>query len=1815
LERGPLFRPYLLRLSAEDHVVLASMHHIVSDGWSLSILVRELVALYEAFRAGQASPLPELPVQYADYAVWQRRWLAGDVLEAELAWWRQRLAGLPALLELPTDRPRPPVQTYAGDGRPVLIGRETSEALAGLALASGATLFMALLAVFQGLLGRYAGQTGLAVGSPMAGRGRSELEPLIGFFVNTLVLPAELAGRPGFRELLERTRRRTLEAYAHQEVPFERLVEELAPERSLAYPPLFQVMFVLQNTPREDLRLPGLRLTSMGWGETRTAKFDLTLSLTETGEGLAGTLEYNTDLFDGTTIDRMAVHLERLIAAALAEPETPLAALSFLSAPESHQLTAEWNDTAISTPAGLPVHLLFESQAARTPDAPAVSFAGEVLTYRELDLRADTLSSRLRELGAGPESRVALFLERSADLLTGILAVWKAGASWVPLDPSQPDTRLALVLEDAFRNQPAPLLIIHHSLRHRALPLSNAQTLFLDTTGRGADGGAGRPAQATGSVGAGEGGAHTKEPSTAAPPRHPQGGDLAYVLYTSGTSGRPKGVMVEHGSLAHFVRSILLTFDFHPGDRVPCVAPFTFDAFLLDVLPPLLTGGTAVIFDTRPPLDLPGLLDELESATHFDCVPALMRQIVDGLRRRGASPTRLRWALMGGDAVPTDLLQAVRDVFPASRPTAVYGPTEATVVASFHFLGSSRWEDGRTLLGRPLPDALLELRNQEGHPVPIGVAGEVWLGGPGAARGYQNLPDLTAAAWTVIDGRRWYRTGDLARRLPDGTVEFLGRVDQQVKVRGFRVEPGEIEAVLAGVPGVGDVAVLALQDPAAPGEPRLVACVVPRSPEAGDLVGSLVEQARRRLPEYMVPADWLVLPSFPVTPHGKLDRRALLALASAAGRTVAETPYEPPRTSTEELLADLWSQLLGRDGTGRRDHFFDLGGHSLLAARLASRISDLFGMDLPLRLVFEAPRLEELARRIDATRAEEAGPPAPPVVPVPRDRRLPLSFAQERLWFLDQLDPGQAVYNMPLAVRLAGGADPAVLAASLGELCRRHEALRTSFPSVEGAPYQAIAPAAPFVLPVIDLRGLPPDRAVREALSRLGEVAARPFDLRRGPLLRTLAILESGGDLLLSLDLHHTVADGWSMGLLQGELVTLYGAVSRGVPSPLPELPVQYADYAVWQRSWLSGEVLERQVAYWRRQLAGAPALLELPTDRPRPPVQSFRGGSLPLVLSPELTRSLQTVGRRRGATLFMTLLAAFQSLLHRASGQEVVPVGTPVANRGRTEVEGLIGLFVNTLVLATDLTGDPPFGELLARVRETSLEGQAHQELPFEKLVEVLAPERSLGHAPLFQVMLTFQNLPAPAAPTPLAGEGALPSLALQPVETSLGLAKFDLSLTLEEMEGGLAGSLSYAADLFDRTTAVRLAQQLEALLAAVAARPETRPSELLLLSPAQRQQLLHEWSGAVRTERGAVSGRCLHQSVEAQVERTPDAVAVRFGADSLTYQELDGQANRLARLLRRAGVGAEVPVAVFMDRSLEMVVALLGVLKAGGFYVPLDPAYPPERLAFMLEDCQARVLLSQDWLMERLPDTGVSRQIYLDPTFESLEDEDATRPEPLTVPAHLAYLIYTSGSTGRPKGVAITHASAAALVDWAVDAFGEEELAGTLASTSICFDLSVFELFVPLSRGGCVLVVETVLDLLENGGKIGGQPITLINTVPSAAAELVRSGLPASVRTVNLAGEPIPPLLVGQIHAQAGVERLLNLYGPSEDTTYSTTEETAADAIVPPAIGRPIEGTRAYVLDGTLHPVSPGLPGELYLTGAGLARGYFRRPDLTAE
>jgi amino acid adenylation domain-containing protein len=1775
LSHGPLFRVTLLRLSNDDHILLVTMHHIVCDAWSLTILFREFSILYQAFCAGRPSPLPELPIQYADFADWQRKWLVGEVLNSQLSYWRLQLQSISAT-ELPHDKLR---KSHSGSSGAVFSFTLPAALLARLKTTcrlNSATPFMVLLAGFKALLHRYTGLEQITVGTVVANRNRAEIENVVGFFVNTLVLKTEVSENLTFSELLARVRKVTLEAYDHQDIPFEKLVQELLPERDLKRTPLFQILFSYQSAaPRSEdsseLRLGEFDLEDYG-ADQLPVKFDLGLRFVETQQDLACVVSYSSDIFEEQSILQLVRRFEVLLDAASMNSSLQIGRLPIL-ADQERQVLLSWNRKEAERPARC-LHEWFEEAAANSAHSIAVVCGEDQISYGELNRRANRLAHYLRERGVGPETIVGLCCSRSAEMIVGLLGILKAGGAYVGLDPALPQERLSFLMEDSG----VGILITQASLLKK-LPMHRAKVVVcLDSDW---DRIALAPAE---------------NPAVLLSPEN-----LAQVIYTSGSTGRPKGVAGTHQNVFSYVQAMFPVLKPFHSCTFAMLHNLSVDAPITFLWASLCTGGCLHILVDDGLADPAALCAYFvrHKIDYFKVAPSYL-QVLLAANSRDIIPEHL--LLVGGEMSHWGL---VRRVLSLNRECAYvnhYGPTETTCgVATYQALDESGLADGQGVpIGRPLSNSSLYTTDKNLELVPMGVAGDLLIGGEGLARGYLNRPAETAERFipdpfSHAAGMRLYRSGDMTRWLGDGHLEFLGRRDTQVKIRGYRIELGEVDVVMVQHPDVVE-AVTVMHDEGN-GDPRLVVYLVSRgeSKPASEWRSYL----RSRLPEWMVPSLFVSMEKLPRTPQGKIHHAALPApvVNEAPGNDGEQSAVT---TVTEDLIGNIWCALLNQERIGVDENFFELGGHSLLATQVITRVREAFRVELPLRTLFENPTVAGLAGQVEKARGRNEAVAVATMVRASRERELPLSFAQQRLWFIDQLEPGSTVYNIPFGVRLSGELNREALLWSLGEIVRRHEVLRTRFPEREGVPVQEIREEWRPEIEEIDLRGL--SEREEEARRQAQEEADDPFDLGRGPLLRVKLLRLEEQEHVLLVTVHHIVSDGWSRSVMVREMTALYQAYQEGRPSPLGEMELQYADYAVWQREWLQGEVMAEQLGYWRRQLAGIEAL-ELPVDHARKGLGKQDGGVVEWELSEELSQELKELSRREGATLFMTLLAVFQLLLSRHSGQKDVAVGTPIAGRRWQETEGMIGFFVNTLVLRSEIEGRVGFRELLKQVRETTLQAYEHQDVPFEKLVEELQPERDLTQTPLFQVSFTLQNAPGAAL--------ELPRLKLSAMSGGTAQEKFELSLVVAEWDERIRGSLGYRTALFEESSIRRLLSHFQNLLTEIAGGSQKPVFELPMLSETEQTQVLTEWNQA---QKKYPLDKGLHDLFEEQVRKTPEAVAVVYEESHLTYEELNRSANQLARYLKKKQVGPEVRVGLCLKRSVEMIVGLLGILKAGGAYVPLDPEYPAERLKFMLEESQAAALLTQEEILQK---TGLSfhgQVVLWRQEWAAIQQQSGEDLASCVDPENLAYLIYTSGSSGRPKAVGIRHGSAVVLVRWSQEAFSEEETAGLMASTSICFDLSVFEIFVPLSRGGRVLVVDNLLRL---GEMLGRETVTLVNTVPSAMAELVgMEAIPASVRVVALAGEPLSRTLVTQIYDQATVERVFNLYGPSEDTTYSTFEwmnQDERDEAV--SIGRPIANTSIYVLNENYELAPVGVTGELYLGGDGLARGYLNRPGMTAE
>jgi amino acid adenylation domain-containing protein len=1778
LQQAPILAAHVARDPATGDWLLALLnHHIACDHIAQDLILSEIQALLQD--RGDALPAP---MPYRDFIA---RTLAVPEAEHE-AYFREQLGDV--------DEPTAPfglLNMRADDGGEMdetraRLDDALSQRIRESARQHGVTPAVLFHVAWAQVLAQCSGRDDVVFGTVLSGRlhETESTEHVVGMFINTLPIRIPLAN-VGVGDAVRDTYRRLGALLPHEQTPL-----ALAQRCSGIQPPLplFTALFNYRHS-REASHPDEIAARVSAWegvwvlnGYART-NYPLTVSVDDFG-GDFGLAIWATSGIDSARLLRyMETAVDALVDALAQAPESPLLDLDILSPAERERVLVEFNDTQADYPDMQPIHAVFEAQAARHPDAVALECAGERLSYGELNDRANRLAHRLIAAGVRPDDRVAICAERSPAMVVGMLAVLKAGGAYVPMDPSYPGERLAYMLEDA-----APVKMLTQAALRDALPLpaaSACRVFALDE-------------------------AFASPPEHAANPEVPglTSRHLAYVIYTSGSTGRPKGVMIEHRSVLRLVINNPYA-PIAPGDCIGHCSNPAFDASTWEIWAALLNGARLLVVPQSVVLDPQALNQALVdgNATALWLTAGLFNEYVNAL---GLAFAGLKYLLIGGDVLdPRSVARVLNGAQPPRHLINGYGPTETTTFATT-FAIEALPEGARAIpIGRPIANTQVYVLGAHGGPVPIGVAGEIHIGGAGVARGYLNNPALTAERFlrdpfSSDADARMYRTGDVGRWLPDGNLEYLGRNDFQVKIRGFRIELGEIEAKLAACPGVRDAAVVAREDAA--GDKRLVAYVVPHGDAADVSVAGLRGHLSRDLPDYMIPGAFVILDALPLTPNGKLDRRGLPAPDQAA---VASRHYEAPVGDVEQAIAGIWQELLGVEQVGRYDHFFELGGHSLLAVRLITRLRTVLDAEVSLREVFAQPTLSMLARAVSGA---GASPAHGAIVPMERGAPLPVSWAQQRLWFLHQLDPAAgAAYHIPAALRLSGDLNRAALQASLDGIVARHESLRTRFVDVDGAPHQLIAPAdSGFALVEHDLRELDP-AAHADAVAELGVAEARaPFDLARGPLIRGRLLRLAEDEHVLLVTQHHIVSDGWSIGVLVRDVSALYAAFCQEQDDPLPPLPVQYADYAAWQRQWLQGDVLQAQLAFWREHLTGAPALLTLPTDRARPAVQSYRGDRIDVRVGAELSAALRALAQRHDATLFMALQASWAALLSRLSGQDQVVIGSPVANRPRAELEPLIGFFVNTLALRVDLGADPSVAELLAQIKTTTLGAYAHQDLPFEQVVEALQPERNLAHNALFQVWLNLNNTPNDAL--------SLPGLSLSTVDTEQRTSRVDLSLSLTDLADGLTGSLVYAADLFDRGTVERFLGHWLALLAAMVADDARTVSRLPLLSPSERTQVLHDFN-ATQTE--YPHDATISALFEAQAARQPDADAVEYDGVRLSYGELNRRANQVAHRLIASGVTPGARVAICTDRSLAMVVGLLGILKAGGAYVPLDPAYPIDRLTYMLADSAPMAVLTQAALRDGLPmlaacevpilvldDASSSEAPTSNPTIADLTSRD------------VAYVIYTSGSTGQPKGVMVEHRSAVNF--WQVMTRTThrtcEPNSRVALNAAFSFDMSLKGLLQLLSGHCLVLIPQAIrasgpalLRFLED------QRIDAFDSTPSQLEGLLAAGLLEPLghrpRNVLLGGEAIGPGMWERLKASP-VVRFHNMYGPTEATVDATIEDISQSA-AGPAIGKPLANARIYLLDAQGEPVPLGVAGEIHIGGVGVARGYLNRPELTAE
>jgi amino acid adenylation domain-containing protein len=1797
LEKDPLFQVTFFSRSPYDHLMIIRMHHIVSDMWSLAIILYEANQFYRSEVTGEPIELKPPQHSYFDFIHKQTEIINGPEGETILEYWRKRLNGDLPVLNIPSIAQNTSNHSGVGAAETILLDKVLSEQLRNLSRTTQTPLYIVMLAALQGLLSRYTNQEKILTGFIKANRIR-ETARVVGYFVNPILIPTDLSGEPTFSSLLKNLQKDIEQDFSNDSYPFPLLLEKLHFQHVHLNQSIPQVMFAWQKTTKlVDNKLFGsFAIQAEGRGmqlgiipfETvslpvRACPFDLAFYMAETDDAIGATLEYRTDIYDGRMIHRMLEHFHQLLESIVQNPDRSISSLPLLTEADKDQILVKWNNTSIEIPPIEGFHQLIEHQAKLNPQATAVTGGGESLTYEEMDLRSEQLALRLRRLGVVPETPVGICLERSVDMVIGLLGILKAGGAYLPLDPYYPVERLKWIIQDAGTK----VLLTRTSMgiaKQLVQGVDSPPTLvYVD-----------------------EDPSDTDYAQTEKPIPVPLNSDhLAYIFYTSGSTGLPKGVQINHRSVVNYLVSMQKEPGLSPQDTFLAISSLSFDSSVLEIFLPLTVGAHLVIASRASTYDGHLLIQELVSsqATAMMATPVTWQMLLDA---SWSGDKRLK-ALCGGEALIPELAGQILER--VGSLWNLYGPTETTAWCML-----CRITDPKPpiSIGRPIANTKIFVLNDRFQPVPIGVPGELFIGGEGLARGYVNRPDLNKDKFINISidpetNLRLYRSGDIVRFLEDGRLEFLGRSDNQVKLRGFRIELGEIESVLKSNPAVRQAVVLLRENP---NGDKYLQAVIRHQPEISNesLTQTLRYAIRQTLPDYMMPASFVYLDEFPLTSSLKVDRKALLRITQEVSEEKTDY-FTPPRNPIEIELANIWANVLELPQVGVHDNFFDLGGHSLLATRLTARIERAIGVTLPLQILFNNPTISGIAEYILAVLKKTPTVSQPNIPRIPRSIPLPLGFSQERLWFIHQLNPSPA-YHVPITLRLIGNLDADILQRSLQQVIDRHEILRTTLQVIDDTPMQVISPVSEYKLSLIDLRHLPAEEREGELNYQLEVHAQEPYDLAQGPLFRAILFRLDNAEHVVALNLHHTICDAWSIGILGRELASIYEAFSSGRLPDLPRLPIQFADYAAWQRHWFQGGSIEKQMDFWKKQLEGI-SVLNLPTDFPRPTVQTYRGSFLIQEQDPELVENLRAMSRQQGVSLFMTMLAAFNILLYRYTGQEDIVLGLPIANRHWLDTENLIGPLVNTLLLRTNLTGNPSFCELLHRVREVALQVYAHQDMPFEKLVAELQPERDTSYTPLFQVMFNYTSIQYPSI--------HITGLQWSPVVVNRHASQFDLTFTISDVGDQLLVSIEYNADLFKGSTISRFLTHFQTLLKQVINNPDQSIAYINFLTDEERHQILFEWNNTLLSD---LPKACIHSLFETQVEKTPEATALVYEKIQVSYREVNEQANQIAHFLKKLGIREESVVGVCLERSPGLVSALLGIMKAGGAYLPLSPTHPMERLAFMIADAQVNVILTRDGLRQLLPANDV-KTICVDSDRSLLAQESK---ENLALPAkldQLAYVIYTSGSTGTPKGILSLHIGAINRFQWMWKIYPFSPTDVCCHKTSINFVDSIWEIFGPLLKGIPAVIFS---DEIVKDGHLFVQALTenrvtrivlvpsLINVILDTVQE-IHQNLPDLHFWVT-SGETISPEIVQRFYTKFPNARLLNLYGSSEASADSTCYEISRSldfTTIP--IGKPISNTQVYILDTNLQLVPIGVQGELFIGGAGLARGYLNHADWTSE
>ncbi|QIR40546.1 amino acid adenylation domain-containing protein [Tolypothrix sp. PCC 7910] len=1777
--QGQLLHTSLITLSSERQLLILSLPGILADAVSLKNLIAELSRTYSACLQGQDLSLEDSPpVQYADFAEWQHELLESEDTEVGREYWQKQDFSAGFSCKIPGDNHQPDQLLFNPKFITSKFSDELTLAIQKIARQQNISISTFLLSCWIVLIWRLTQQSNIIIGTAFDGRKYAELKEAIGLFTKYLPVQGELSEHLSFLQVLQQMDAIIHQSSAWQEsFSWEAIKGTSNKQDELSFCPIgFDFAEAADKYNEGDI------LFSIYQQYTCLECFDVKLSCCLQNNSINSELHYNFYQFNRADIERLLEQFHQLVNSVIHNPTTAISELEILSDRTKHQLLVEFNQTQSEYPKDKCIHQLIEYQVKQYPNHIAIEFENEELTYSQLNNRANQLAHYLQEIGVKSGTIVGICVNRSLDMIIGILGILKAGCAYVPIDPSYPQERVAWILE----NTQTPVLLTQELLVEK-LPKHQARVICLDSAWE-----------------------LIKHQDQDNPTLQITPNDIAYIIYTSGSTGKPKGVQITHRNLVHSTCARINYYQ-EPISRFLLLSSFAFDSSVAGIFWTLCCGGTLVLPQEGLQREVTKLVELIHQyqISYLLSLPSLYSLILQQAKREQLNS--LHTIIVAGETCSNELVKRHQEYLPQAHLYNEYGPTEGTVWSTVYHCQPQ--ELTKIPIGRPIHNTQIYILDSNLHPVPIGVSGEIYIGGEGLAVGYLNQPELTAEKFirnpfSQEQTARLYKTGDLAQYLADGNIEFLGRIDQQVKIRGYRIELGEIEFVLNQHTKIKEAIVIAREDE--PTNQHLVAYIVPKVTSLTNK--DLRQLLQAKLPDYMIPSAFVILAEFPLSPNGKVDRKALPAPEEI--KSDGSETFVAPRTPVEEILANIWTEVLAIKQVGIHDNFFELGGHSILATQIVSRIRETLQVELMLRSLFESPTVAGLAAQIESILQDKQNLFVPPLLPRESHQEIPLSFAQQRLWFFSQLEPDSPAYNVNGAVKIQGAINIEALRQSINEITKRHEVLRTQLIAENGRAAQVILPELSLNLPIINLQHLSKIEQENTIQELIFAETQQPFNLSQEPLLRIKLLSLSEQEHILLFTMHHIISDGWSKGILIRELAAIYTEFVENKSASLPELPIQYADFAIWQREWLQGEQLQTQMNYWKQKLQGELPVLSLPADRPRPAVQTFAGKTLSFVLPSSLSKELKSLSKREGVTLFMTLLAGFKTLLYRYTGQTDILVGSPIANRKRAEVENLIGFFVNTLVLRSNLSGNPSFRDLLKQVREVALGAYAHQDLPFEKLVEEIQPQRTLSHNPLFQVMFVFQNAPKTSL--------ELPDLHLEVLGLDSETANFDLCLTMEESEQALKGYLEYNTDLFDGESMNRLVGYFQTLLTGIVENISQPLSDLPLLTPDEQRQLL-EWGTKRKLGESLEHNLCIHQLFETQVEKTPDAVAIVFANQQLTYRELNQRANQLANHLHKLGVKPEVLVGLYVERSIEMVVGLLAVLKAGGAYVPLDPAYPQERIAFMLTDAQVSVVLTQEHLLANLPNCA-AEIVCIDHT----KLRDAQPQDNLTIqtkPENLAYIIYTSGSTGKPKGVMIAHRS---LVNFTQAAIAEYEITASdriLQFASISFDTAAEEIFPGLVQGATLVLrpeemLSSIRIFLEH---CSHQSLTVLD-LPTAfwhqlTAELSSSelSLPASLRLVIIGGEKaLPDRLSTWQQNLATPVRLVNSYGPTETTVVATVCDLSGQSFnkeLP--IGEPIFNIQTYILDRFLQPVPIGVPGELYISGAGVARGYLHQPDLTAE